>query len=502
MSLKFSMMLEAIDRVTGPAKRIQNSMKGIGRQAKEMARDVGRVGREAAQITRLDRASRALVGAIGAAGRAAKHFAGKAGLGSWGDAAELAGFGIGRLARKVGGFALDAAKWAGAAGIGAVTLSIYDLLGTASKFEQFQITLENIEGSATKAKQSMGWVQKFAADTPFELDQVMEAYVRLKSYGIDPLDGSLRDVGDASSGMSKDLMSGVEALADAMTGEYERLKEFGITASTKGNVVALTYRKAGKEFTVQAQKGVAAAKAVSGIWRELFGGMMQRQSTTFAGIISNLKDKWSGFLLLIAQAGIFDKIKDKLQALLDRANTLAQDGTLQRWAQQISDWLEKAFDWAVKFVTETNWSAVIKDIKDVGEAVKAVADLVLLVARNWDRVSDAAKTAKIVINPIGAAVDYVTGQPPAPPSALPPGGRPPAPPATTPRLNRPSPLRKGVSGYSREDFGAAPPVKVGGAVKVELIPPSGWSARTRDMKTDNPKVPLMLQLGRSMGGPK
>lgn len=498
MSLKFSMMLEAIDRVTGPAKRIQNSMKGIGRQAKDMARDVGRVGREAAQITKLDRASRALVGAIGAAGRAAKHFAGKAGLGSWGDAAELAGFGIGRLARKVGGFALDAAKWAGAAGIGAVTLSIYDLLGTASKFEQFQITLENIEGSATKAKQSMGWVQKFAADTPFELDQVMEAYVRLKSYGIDPLDGSLRDVGDASSGMSKDLMSGVEALADAMTGEYERLKEFGITASTKGNVVALTYHKAGKEFTVQAQKGIAAAKAVSGIWSMLFGGMSQRQSTTFTGIISNLRDKWNGFLLLVAQAGIFDKVKDQLQALLDRLNTLAADGSLQRWAKIVSDWLEKAFDWAVKFVTETNWSAVIKDIKDVGEAVKAVADFVLLIARNWDRVSDAARTAAMVINPIGSVIDYVTG----PPAASPPPGRPPSPPSASPRLNRPSPLRKGSSGYSREDFGAAPPVKVGGAVKVELIPPSGWGARTRDMKADNPQVPLMLQLGRSMGGPK
>lgn len=494
MSLKFSMMLQAIDRVTGPAKRIQNSMKGIGRSAKDMARDVGRVGREASQITRLDRASRALAGAIGAAGRAAKHFAGKAGLGSWGDAAELAGYGVGRLARTVGGFALSAVKWAGAAGIGAATLSIYDLLGTASKFEQFQIMLENMEGSATKAKQSLAWVQKFAADTPFELDQVMEAYVRLKSYGIDPLDGSLRDVGDAASGMSKDVMAGVEALADAMTGEYERLKEFGITASTKGNMVALTYRKAGKEFTVQAQKGVAAAKAVSGIWRTLFGGMMQRQSTTFAGLISNLKDKWSGFLLMVAQAGVFDTVKGKLQQLYDWVNKLAEDGTLARWAKQISDWLEKAFNWAVEFVKTTDWKQVGQDLRDLAEAAKAVADAVLLISRNWNVVSSAARDAYMIMNPAGTVASFFTGGPAASP----------APARSSPLQPGRGPLRPGAS-YSTGQGplkGGAQPVQVGGSVKVELVAPQGWSARTRDMQSNNPKVPLMLQLGRSMGAPQ
>lgn len=498
MSLKFSMMLQAIDRVTGPAKRIQNSMKGIGRQAKEMARDVGRVGREAAEITRLDRASRALVGAIGAAGRAAKHFAGRAGLGSWGDAAELAGWGVGRLARTVGGFALNAAKWAGAAGIGAVTFSIYDLFSTAGKFEQFQIMLENTEGSAAKARKAMSWVQDFAQRTPYELDQVMEAFVSLKAYGIDPLDGSLKALGDGAAGMSKPIMQAVEALADAVTGEFERLKEFGIRSQKIGDQVAFTYTRNGKEVRRQVKmNAVEVEKAITGIMTDRFGGMMDRQSLTFAGMISNLKDAWSRFLMLIADAGVFDMVKSKLQQLLEWVNTLASDGTLQRWAKRISYWLEKAFDWAVKFVTETNWSAVVQDIKDVGEAVKAVADFVLLIARNWDRVSDAAKTAMVIINPIGSAVDYFTGQPPAPPP-----GRPTTPQAATPRLNRPSPLRQGASGYSRRDFEGAAPVNVGGAVKVELVAPNGWGVRTREMKSYNPKVPLLLQYGRSMGTPQ
>lgn len=500
MSLKFSMMLEAIDRVTAPAKRIQNSMKGIGRQAKEMARDVGRVGREAAQITRVDRASRALVGAIGAAGRAAKYWAGKAGLGSWGDAAELAGFGVGRLARRLGSFALDAAKWAGAAGIGAVTLSIYDLFGTASKFEQFQVMLENTEGSAAKARKAMSWVQDFSQKTPYELDQVMEAFVSLKAYGIDPMNGSLKALGDGASGMSKPIQQAVEALADAVTGEFERLKEFGIRSQKIGDQVAFTYTRNGKEVRRQVKmNAVEVEKAITGIMTDRFGGMMDRQSLTFAGMISNLKDAWSGFLLKIADAGIFDLVKGKLKEMLAWVGRISADGRLKAWAEWVSKKLEEAVNWLWSFKA-SDWDAIKADLRDIGEAAKRVADFVLLIAQNWDRVRAASQIATALtpsISLTNRVIDIVTGKPPVPPP-----GRPPSPPAATPRLNRPSPLRQGGSGYSARDFQGSAPVKVGGAVKVELVPPDGWGVRTRELKSDNPKVPMLLHYGRSMGTPQ
>ncbi|WP_298173946.1 tape measure protein [Novosphingobium sp.] len=491
MSLKFSMMLQAIDRVTGPAKRIQNSMKGIGRQAKEMARDVGRVGREASQITRLDRASRALVGAIGAAGRAAKHFAGKAGLGSWGDAAELAGFGIGRLVKKVGGFALDAAKWAGAAGIGAVTFSLYDLFRTAGEFEAFQSQLNREFGSIAKGKAAMDWINKFAFDTPYELDQVTESFLRLRSYGIDAMDGSLRSAGDAASGMNTDLMSGVEALADAMTGEYERLKGFGITASQQGKKVRLSWNKDGKAMSMGvAKNALDMKKAITGIWDSKFGGAMVRQSTTFFGIISNLKGAWTNFLVMVAQAGVFDIVKGKLQQLLDWVSKLAADGTLQKWAKQISDWLEVAVQKADDFVNKTDWNYVLGQIEQIATAASLLADAVITIAQYSGKIGS-------VLN-FGHQIDdwlwsFTKDKPANATSSAP---------AAPPRLNRPSPLHQGASGYSKKDFEAAPPVKVGGAVKVELVAPSGWSVRTREMKSDNPQVPVLLQYGRSMGGAK
>ena len=52
---------------------------------------------------------------------------------------------------------------------------------------------------------------------------------------------SLKSLGDAASAMNKPLIQAVEAMADAMTGENERLKEFGIRASMKGDEIAYNW---------------------------------------------------------------------------------------------------------------------------------------------------------------------------------------------------------------------------------------------------------------------
>ena len=104
------------------------------------------------------------------------------------------------------------------------------MVDVASQFEKFETVLISSTGSAEKAKEAMKWVTDFAVKTPYELDKVTEGFVALKNYGIDPTNGTLRTLGDTAAAMNKPLMQGVEALADAVTGENERLKEFGIVS--------------------------------------------------------------------------------------------------------------------------------------------------------------------------------------------------------------------------------------------------------------------------------
>ena len=78
------------------------------------------------------------------------------------------------------------------AAFGASALAANQLVGTASQFEGFQTILQTTEGTSEKARTAMEWVTNFAANTPYELDQVMESFVRLRTYGLEPTNGFYR----------------------------------------------------------------------------------------------------------------------------------------------------------------------------------------------------------------------------------------------------------------------------------------------------------------------
>lgn len=251
--------------------------------------------------------------------------------------------------KKYGSGAVD-----GIAGIGkrtaVTTAAVYAPLGagayafkntflaTAIEFERYQTILETVEGSSHKAKRSMAWVQDFAVKTPYELDELTDSFVKLRAYGLDPIQGGLlTTLGDTASAMGKPIMQAVEAIADAVTGENERLKEFGIKASASGDSMAYNYTNAqGKQQQKVVSKSdrQAIQKALQAIWNEKFAGAMNKQSKTFAGMLSNLSDQWTRFQMLVMRAGVFDWMKQKLKGVLDTIDALSKSGQLQSWAKQ------------------------------------------------------------------------------------------------------------------------------------------------------------------------
>lgn len=366
MTLRTNLVIKGVDQLTAPIKRMKASVTGFA--------GTGGIGKIAA-AARSARSAMAgmtgtsLSGLSRLAGRA-RQAAGRSGVGAITASANLARKALGRLSGFAGkGLAVGTA---GATFLGGWLTA--GVIGLASDFEQFQVVLENTEGSAAKARKAMDWVTKFGATTPYQVSEVMEAFVALKAYGIDPMDGSLRSLGNAASGMSKGLMDAVEMLADAQTGEFERLKTFGIRASVAGDRVTLSYRKNGKEMTKTARKtGSEIQAAITGIFDSRFDGMMDRQSRTFKGMMSNLSDAFDNFQLTIARAGFFDFIRGKLQKLLGKVNELAKDGTLATWAKKISRWLEDIGAKASAFVENTDWKKVARDVGDVARAVWTLA---------------------------------------------------------------------------------------------------------------------------------
>jgi hypothetical protein len=245
---------------------------------------------------------------------------------------------IEQRAAAIGGAIRTAAVVAGTAAAAGFAFLGKGVIDTSSKFETYQTTLETIEGSAEQAKKSMDWVANFAKTTPFDVDQATEAFVKLKAYGIDPLkDDTLKVIGDTASAMGKDLMQAVEAWADAMTGENERLKEFGVKAKKAGEQITYTWTEGGKEVSKTIKDNrEEILKFLNSTMGKRFAGAMERQSKTWKGMVSNLGDTWMGFLKMIGDAGFFDAAKAQLRGLMDLFERWEKNGLLGQWAQRLS----------------------------------------------------------------------------------------------------------------------------------------------------------------------
>ena len=176
----------------------------------------------------------------------------------------------------------------------------------ASAYEDAGLTLKTLYGSQEAAQEKFQWLADFAATTPFEFPELLDAAVKLKAFGMD-IEQYGRTIGDTAAAMGKPIEAVVEALADAQQGEFERMKEFGIKAveiqkdnyeqlgATIQDVgkTALTYMdENGKQqiAVVDRNNKEMVTSTIDAIWNSKYAGAMEERSKSFNGLISTLKD--------------------------------------------------------------------------------------------------------------------------------------------------------------------------------------------------------------------
>jgi len=137
-------------------------------------------------------------------------------LGDMDRSANLAAVGMKKLTSMLGGFS--------------AALTIGKLVTVQREFDVLNSSLITVTGSSTRAAQEFAWIKQFAATTPYQLNEVTGAFVKMKALGLDASAKALASYGNTASAMGKSLNQMIEAVADAATGEFERLKEFGIKA--------------------------------------------------------------------------------------------------------------------------------------------------------------------------------------------------------------------------------------------------------------------------------
>jgi hypothetical protein len=156
----------------------------------------------------------------------------------------------------------------------------------------------------------------------------------------------LEPIGDAAAGTGKPLSQAVEAFADAMTGEFERLKEFGVITSREGARVMFEYVANGRRIRrrANAENRDELQRTLASIWAQQHGGGMLRQSRTWDSMVSNLQDRWSRFATAVMSNGVFDWMKSRLDRLNQTTGRMAADGSMQTWAQATADNILRVFN--------------------------------------------------------------------------------------------------------------------------------------------------------------
>lgn len=205
------------------------------------------------------------------------------------------------------------------------------IVETTGKFQTFEAVLTNTLGSNSKARKAIDEISKFAAQTPFSVDQLTASFVKLANQGFVPTTGELRKLGDLSASVGKDFDQLTEALIDAQVGEFERLKEFGIRASKEGDQVRFTFKgiETQTDFTNEAIRDyILSLGDLQGV-----SGSIAAISATVTGKVSNLGDNFTQLQNNIGSAnsglisGILDLANNALGALneeLAKSNKIAQ----------------------------------------------------------------------------------------------------------------------------------------------------------------------------------
>lgn len=279
------------------------------------------------------------------------------------------------------------AKVAGAAVAGLASIvaataykAAQELVDSQRQLDKMSASLKTLTGSTQGARQALSILQDFARDTPYGLEQAVEGFRKLVALGLTPSEEALRSYGNTAAAMGKDLNQMIEAVADASTFEFERLKEFGIKAKQNKDDVEFTFQGT---TTVVKKSAADIEQYLLNIGNVNFAGAMADQANTLNGAIASASDSWSQLKMTLATSldvGALAEPIRYIDDLIQELNAQVASGELaaemRMWgdiASEVGSAIEMSFDAAFGFVGDAInglnelWDFSSKSITDSGE---------------------------------------------------------------------------------------------------------------------------------------
>lgn len=326
------------NKQTAALQRAENVIKGAGYDLKQLAR---------AQADVRDKTAQAVT--------QAREYA--ATLAKTGNQAKQTGGVLQGLRGIVTGIFAGLSLRGAAEGIKGVALLGDQAEKTRNQFAQ-------LYGSTAAGERALSALTKFANDNGQALDATRDSAVKLKAFGIDPLNGSLQALTDenAAMGGSQERLEGT-ILAVGQAWAKQKLQGEEILQLVERGVPVwdLLSKVTGKsvlELQKLSEAGKLGRKEIAGLVAEIGRmntGAAAKNAGTLSGLFTVLSSRVRQFFTDVSNKGPLDFFKDQLRGAIALVDRLASSNELERWARQVGGAIVSVSETAVgagKFVVE------------------------------------------------------------------------------------------------------------------------------------------------------
>lgn len=258
-------------------------------------------------------------------------------------------------------------------GLNAVAAGIRSMLSTGDEFELLGKRMASLMGSVAGGEQATAWIKQFAKDTPLQVQDVTEAFALLKSYGLDPMDGTLQAVVDKNEqlGGGMERLQGIaSALGQAYAKQKLQTEEILQLVERGVPVWSMLEKVTGKnaaQLADLASKGRLGRDVIAALIKEIGAsaqGAAADNMGTLTGLVSNLSDTWTGFLDRIAKSGALEYAKQQLAGVAEYIEQMDRDGRLDKLAHSLANAFEQGAEKAKEFLArlvEIDFNKLIDD---------------------------------------------------------------------------------------------------------------------------------------------
>jgi hypothetical protein len=236
---------------------------------------------------------------------------------------------------------------------GAFSTLANNVVANNAEFERYQTQLGVMLGGTEQATARIRELAAFGQATPFELPGIIQAEKVLTSFKLTADDVQERlgfdateirtIMGDvaAGTGQSFETMAGyLGRFSSGSVGEVlMRMQELGVVTRAELGEMGIQFSKSGEMLTPLND----ATNILLTTMKGKFGGMMEAQSQTFEGMISNLQD-WAWEAKRVAAEPIFDVLKENLGKLLKVLSSEEAKAQIAALADAFAEHLGRAVD--------------------------------------------------------------------------------------------------------------------------------------------------------------